>query len=76
MFLLVFDFKYCGQYKNKIVDEKFTVSYNCMLFTEALVLLLTYLTLDMYFVFVFPFSKIHPGKQQAFSYQAFRYKNQ
>lgn len=36
---------------------------HCMLSTEVLVLL-TYLTLDMYFMFVFPFTKIHPGNQQ------------
>lgn len=37
---------------------------HCMLLTEVLVPLLTYLMMDMHFMFVFPFSKIHPGKQQ------------
>lgn len=67
LFVRVFDIKYRGQYKNKIVEEKFTMPYHgvhCMLSTEVLVLLLTYLTWQMYFVIVFPFSEIHPGKQQ------------
>lgn len=66
-FIRVFDIKYCGEHKDKNVDEKFTMPYHgvhCMLSTEILVLLLTYLMMDMYFMFVLPFSKIHPGKQQ------------
>lgn len=42
-FVRVFDIKYCGQHKNKIVDEKFTMPYHgvhCTLLTEVLVLLL------------------------------------
>lgn len=35
-----------------------------MLSTEVSVLLLTYLTLEKFLVIVFPFSNIHPGKQQ------------
>ncbi|KAM6093561.1 LOW QUALITY PROTEIN: relaxin receptor 2 [Chlamydotis macqueenii] len=64
-FIGVFDVKCYGQDKKYAVLWMESLLCHIMGFTastEALVLLLTYLTLEI--VIVFPFSNIHPGKQQ------------
>nr|XP_014351557.1 PREDICTED: relaxin receptor 2 [Latimeria chalumnae] len=68
-FVGVFDVKYRGEY-NKYAHSWMEslqcriIGFLAMLSTEVSVLLLTYLTVEKYFVIVFPFSNIRPGKCQ------------